>query len=549
MFRPNPHALAHIARSRLARAALLTPVAAALATGSHALGRIPFAHAADLTIWISEPTNNINHFQTLSATYTCPADYPAVGNADNSLQIPFNNQSSSGVSATMDGGGYGSASLTVSFTNWNLWGDQTYSISLACHGPGSNPRTDPTGGGTFTFHKGATMSASRTYAIFWRPTHLHYEGPWFAEVSEPDALDQRYENLLTRFLSDVGGSSYYSILTQYSQPNALILNQSTFSGSWEDTSAYPHAGTPSDPLQDADIQAEVGRAIAANGWQAGPNSMFFVYTAWGTTSCGSGCSATPFDGNYCAYHGSFTDASGQPVIYANMPDAGTAALNCGPTGHDPNGDYYADQEVSVTAHELFEAVSDRSHGWSTDGGTQGGTEIGDLCNTDFPGASGSGGNVVLNGHSYIVQSMYSKADNSCVLGYGGLTDVNDTDPGITYVGNWGYYPNRTYVSGPHNGVGDFQDDVHATTQNGDSFDYVFQGTGISYITERSADEGQVDIYVDGVPKGTLNCWMSTLNVPQQVVYSISGLPAGRHIFSVFKRDGTWMLLDALAVQH
>ncbi len=52
------------------------------------------------------------------------------------------------------------------------------------------------------------------------------------------------------------------------------------------------------------------------------------------------------------------------------------------------------------------------------------------------------------------------------------TTVNDTDSGITYSGSgWFYYPSR--------GLGDFQDDVHATPNNGDAVSYTFTGTGIS----------------------------------------------------------------------
>lgn len=118
--------------------------------------------------------------------------------------------------------------------------------------------------------------------------------------------------------------------------------------------------------------------------------------------------------------------------------------------------------------------------------------------------------------------------------------LNDTDPGIAYSGAWGYYANR--------GVGDFQDDVHATATVGDAFSYTFFGTGIAYIAEKSADEGSVEIYVDGVDKGTVSCATSAHNVPQQTIYSIGGLPAGQHTLKVVNlTQNYWMLLDKLIV--
>jgi len=119
---------------------------------------------------------------------------------------------------------------------------------------------------------------------------------------------------------------------------------------------------------------------------------------------------------------------------------------------------------------------------------------------------------------------------------------NDTAPGISYSGAWTY-------AGPGRGLGDYQDDVHATAHAGDSFAYTFTGTGISYIAEKSADEGAVEIYVDGVDKSTVSCQVSARNVPRQTIYSIGGLPAGQHTLKVVNRTpNAWMLLDALTVQ-
>jgi hypothetical protein len=347
----------------------------------------------------------------------------------------------------------------------------------------------------------------------------------------------------------VGGSSYYNILTQYSTPSWPILNQSTLGGTWEDTQSYPHSGAAgTDPLQDVDIQREVQHAIQVNNWPI-QNSVFFVYTSWGTTTCDSmGCSNTGFNGDFCGYHGIFADASGNQIHYALMPDAGTGAANCVGSGHAPNGDYYADQEVVIGAHELFESVTDADTftGWRAHGGTNSGDEVADLCNGYFPNSpSGNGGNVTLNnGHSYYLPGIYSLADNSCVASYSGTQQVNDTDPGIQYSsGGWSYYDGRPASFNDVNG------DVHATANNGDSVSYTFTGTGISYITEKSADVGHVDVYIDGVYQQTVNANSSAQNQGAQALYSVSGLAQGQHTIMLVKKDGAYMLLDAFLVQH
>ena len=59
--------------------------------------------------------------------------------------------------------------------------------------------------------------------------------------------------------------------------------------------------------------------------------------------------------------------------------------------------------------------------------------------------------------------------------------INDTDAAIDYIGSWEYYSGR--------GFGDYQNDVHATTVNGDSVTVTFYGSAISFYTETNSDEG------------------------------------------------------------
>lgn len=122
--------------------------------------------------------------------------------------------------------------------------------------------------------------------------------------------------------------------------------------------------------------------------------------------------------------------------------------------------------------------------------------------------------------------------------------VNDTDPGITYVGSWKY-------SRWERMHGDYENDMHICTSDGGFFEYKFFGTGIEYIAntggEMNAAEPLVaQVYFDGVYQTTLN------GVPgpyrsQQVLFQIKNFPRGNHTLKVVKIKGSDLNLDALKV--
>ncbi|MFE2728770.1 right-handed parallel beta-helix repeat-containing protein [Kitasatospora sp. NPDC059327] len=114
--------------------------------------------------------------------------------------------------------------------------------------------------------------------------------------------------------------------------------------------------------------------------------------------------------------------------------------------------------------------------------------------------------------------------------------LNDNAPGITYTGTWSVSSNRTF--------GDYGNDVHSTTTNGDSFQYSFTGTGVDYVTEKNWDQGLVDIYLDDVLQATADTTNST-RLTQQTVYSARNLTAGNHTLRVVKKSGIYMLLDRI----
>lgn len=119
--------------------------------------------------------------------------------------------------------------------------------------------------------------------------------------------------------------------------------------------------------------------------------------------------------------------------------------------------------------------------------------------------------------------------------------VNDDDPSISYVGTWTHY-------GPPRHLGEYLDDLHATSNNGDSFEYTFFGTGVDYITEKYSQLGNVNVYIDDNLDKTVSCYSKTgTQLVQQIVYSKRGMAWGTHTIKVSKKDGAGMILDALKI--
>lgn len=251
------------------------------------------------------------------------------------------------------------------------------------------------------------MHISISYSIFWLPNGNSFE--------QSSGNNSAYMSLIDRFLNDTSGSAYYNILNQYpDNVNGTPLDRSVLGASYLDTTPYPVAGTQTAPLHDSDIQAEITRAIKANNWTPGPDKMFHVFTGYGIESCFDPNNQSCTYNAFCAYHDFFIQDS-QSVIYSNMPDFG-AFRNCSILGQStPNHDSYADPEINILSHELFEAVSDPlpPTAWVDSVGS----EIGDKCAWTFGTLNQDGSNLVINGHKYLVQLEWSNYDG-CTLSYG-----------------------------------------------------------------------------------------------------------------------------------
>jgi hypothetical protein len=228
-------------------------------------------------------------------------------------------------------------------------------------------------------HGGPVMySNAQIYTIFWRPSSLQ-NGAW-------TGFSPKYVMINYYLAAFIGGHGIQNIATQYYQTiggtTAYVQNAGFAAGYYLDTSPYPPSGctdifTPGNCITDAQIQAEIARVMAINGWTGGLSKVFLLFTSFNEGSCFDSSSASCAYSQYCAYHGYFMQGS-TPVIYGNIPFARPSA--CLASGQTlPNGDT-GDIAANPASHEIEEAVTDPLlNAWFDSSGN----ENGDLCNFVF----------------------------------------------------------------------------------------------------------------------------------------------------------------------
>ena len=226
------------------------------------------------------------------------------------------------------------------------------------------------------------------------------------------------------------------------------------------------------------------------------------------------------------YESGFTDSnvvSASYTINTTLPPAAAPVFSPGA------GTYATAQSVTMTS-----TTSGASIRYTTDGSTPS-----EINGTLYSGPVSISATTTLQAIAYESGMIDSTVTSGTyTIGSASSVTINDTDSGIVYTGTWTHSAGR--------GLGDYQDDVHYTKTNGDSMSYTFTGTGIAYITEKNTDEGNVDVYMDGVLQQTVDCTNATRLV-QQTVYTASGLASGTHTLKLAKASGTFMLVDALTI--
>jgi hypothetical protein len=246
---------------------------------------------------------------------------------------------------------------------------------------------------------------------------------WFPDDTE----NLTYINLMNRYYNDVatttGGQNFFNILTQYADKNGNAPVAESFdstSGYWIDTTdTYP--GTQ---LTDQDLYNEVQNALNNNsGWSptTGLSVYYPIYFAAGE------CYGNNCTGNGSATHVNLGGQGSSSIIAGVLPyGVGQSLL-----GGSPNNFPAADEAITTSAHEEFEAITDPD-GPSKEGAGTGwygyyvmpGPEIADQCQGPVPSGYGStwgtvasdGSNHVWNSDKYIIQNMWDNGEigtNGC----------------------------------------------------------------------------------------------------------------------------------------
>ena len=274
------------------------------------------------------------------------------------------------------------------------------------------------------YHGGEVASSLSTYTIFWDP-------------SGADSYPAGYETGVNQFFGDIEHDTNpvengQSVIAQYNAPNVngWADYDPRFGGGLADTEAFPANGckeSTDEPvagttcLTENQIVEEIEKFITAKKLPNSFAAMYFVMLPPGVATCNlteesSGhpqeCSIGTKHSVYCTYH----SYGGGGFLFS--PQVYTVGSGCGSSSR-PNG-LPSDGEASQMEHELDEAITDpHVSAWleAKTEGENGEGEVGDLCNLDFTSTgtapNGQGYDMVINGHYYSIQSMWSDDGHSC----------------------------------------------------------------------------------------------------------------------------------------
>ncbi|HEV3382939.1 MAG TPA: hypothetical protein VG142_18390, partial [Trebonia sp.] len=85
---------------------------------------------------------------------------------------------------------------------------------------------------------------------------------------------------------------------------------------------------------------------------------------------------------------------------------------------------------------------------------------------------------------------------------------------------------------------------------GATVQFAFDGSGVSWLAQRSNQTGPAEVYVDGVDEGTVTPVTSAPPYPvQQVDYSITGLVPGDHTLEIVNSTSALITVDAFSVEN
>ena len=158
------------------------------------------------------------------------------------------------------------------------------------------------------------------------------------------------------------------------------------------------------------------------------------------------------------------------------------------------------------------------------------------CSPSKP-AGGGQGSAAVTGSTPTTSSSGPATD-------GPVTRHEQTDPDIYYQGTWVQQPKPWHSAGSY----------AFTNTSGGKATIKFNGTGITYVTNKDNIYGIAKVTLDGGTPVNVDLYSATRNVSQQPVWSSSTLDKGDHTLVIewtgTKNDsshGTYIGLDAVDV--
>jgi hypothetical protein len=271
------------------------------------------------------------------------------------------------------------------------------------------------------YHGGVVMHGVTVHTIFWAP-------PGFRFSPAPAGASASYQQLIQQFFSDVAhdsgtGGNEFSILDQYADgagPGRYSIAYNQAVDSIDDVNPYPRGHQCASPsgiatcLTDLQLRREVERVIRSHDPAGrGLHDIWFILLPPDVDTCVAlgQCGTTTFAG----YHG-LSNVGPAPTVYAVIPDP---LIELPPIpGFDPEGNPEAETTVDTMAHEAVEAITNpEGAGWMDPNGF----EVADKCENGpqegtplGTAANGSPFNQVINGHEYLLQTMWSNPAHGCV---------------------------------------------------------------------------------------------------------------------------------------
>lgn len=274
------------------------------------------------------------------------------------------------------------------------------------HKRGAGVGTTASAPGPITYHGGPVMTGNvKAYAVFY--------GAWSSNS----------KTIVSNFLSQIGGSSWYGTQTKYysqsGSSQSFVSNSVTYGGSVSISSST--GGWQGTNLRESSIAYILLSAFYA-GLPMDGNAVYFVLTSPEVSVAGSSTSSG-FCSSYCGWHGS---ASINRVTYqysfVGNPErcvTSSSLGGCMVQSASPNGDRGVDAMVSVIAHELVETVSDPGPNFSS-WYDSAGRENADKCAWTYGSVSrastGAYSNVQLGGNRYLIQQNWDPVQQACTLG-------------------------------------------------------------------------------------------------------------------------------------